>query len=407
MQKLKLLLGNLLLILLVSCNSTRLKTHVLPVPEDTFSKEISYQEKTSYEFDGIHVDNEFDGARMNGFSKVSDNVFRVVVSPENTPINASAYFAFRIWSERERNIELEIEYTEHEHRYIPKLSYDAVNWKRMDSTLFDTIKAPDLATLRLSLNADTLYVAAQELMTSGHNSHWVDSLARTHHHLNKSVAGTSTLGRDIELLDLNKAGQTHAIAIFSRLHPPEITGYMAMKEFVETLLEDNALARQFRDKFRILVYPMINPDGVDLGHWRHNVGGIDLNRDWSHYRQKETDVVANHLVDALNASGHNLVLGLDFHSTQEDIYYTLTDNRKSNIYGFKDAWIYAIDEHFDDYTPDDAPYDLNQPITKAWFYLQFDAEGITYEVGDETDRDFVKDKARVAALEMMKLLVLK
>ena len=407
MQKLKLLLGSLLLISLVSCNSTRLKTHVLPVPEDTYSKEISYQEKTSYEIDGIHVDNEFDGARMNGFSKVSDNVFRVVVSPENTPINASAYFAFRIWSERERNIELEIEYTEHEHRYIPKLSYDAVNWQRMDSTSFDTIKAPDLATLRLSLNTDTLYVAAQELMTSGHNSHWVDSLASTHHHLNKSVAGTSTLGRDIELLDLNKAGQSHAIAIFSRLHPPEITGYMAMKEFVETLLEDNALARQFRDKYRILVYPMINPDGVDLGHWRHNVGGIDLNRDWSHYRQKETAVVANHLVDALNASGHSLVLGLDFHSTQEDIYYTLTDNRKSNIYGFKDAWIYAIDEHFEDYTPDDAPYDLNQPITKAWFYLQFDAEGITYEVGDETDRDFVKNKARVAAIEMMKLLVLK
>ena len=60
MQKLKLLLGSLLLISLVSCNSTRLKTHVLPVPEDTYSKEISYQEKTSYEIDGIHVDNEFD-----------------------------------------------------------------------------------------------------------------------------------------------------------------------------------------------------------------------------------------------------------------------------------------------------------------------------------------------------------
>ena len=42
----------------------------------------------------------------------------------------------------------------------------------------------------------------------------------------------------------------------------------------------------------VIVYPLMNPDGVDEGHWRHNTGGIDLNRDWAHYNQPETRQVA-------------------------------------------------------------------------------------------------------------------
>ena len=46
-------------------------------------------------------------------------------------------------------------------------------------------------------------------------------------------------------------------------------------------------------------------------------------------------------------------------------------------------------------------------MTKGWFYLAFGAEAIIYEVGDETDRKYLKEKARFAASEMMKLLVLR
>ena len=41
------------------------------------------------------------------------------------------------------------------------------------------------------------------------------------------------------------------------------------------------------EKFRVLAFPLMNPDGVDLGHWRHNAGGIDLNRDWSTTTRKK------------------------------------------------------------------------------------------------------------------------
>ena len=61
-----------------------------------------------------------------------------------------------------------------------------------------------------------------------------------------------------------------------------------------------------------MVFPLMNPDGVDLGHWRHNAGGIDLNRDWALYRQPETRLVADFIVKEVKTQKSQLVLGLDF-----------------------------------------------------------------------------------------------
>ena len=398
-----------LVFFITACASGKLKEHSYPVPEDTSTKPINDQVKTSYRFDGVYVDNEFDGARMNGFRQINDTTFRVIVSPENTPINASSYFAFRIRSERDRRIDLEIEYTEHEHRYVPKLSKDRLHWTAMDTTEFDTIKAGNLATLRLEVDAGWLYVAGQELMTSSDCKAWADSLDHSSENIRKLTIGKSIRGRDIYCLNMDwqSVKKKPAIVIFGRLHPPEVSGYMAMLSFVDELLKDNQIATDFRNNYRILVYPMINPDGVDLGHWRHNTGGIDLNRDWSSYKQQEVRLVAEHLTSATRKMKNSVVLALDFHSTQEDLYYTLTDNRISVIDGFKDYWFEAIDSSFQEYTPQEEAYDFNQAITKSWFFKQFGAESITYEVGDETPRSFVDEKARVAAREMMKLLVLK
>lgn len=403
---------NILFLLMVllgfGCTSIKLKQHVFPEPVDTFDKEISYQKKQKITHNGVSVDNLFDGARMNDFIQINDTTFRVIVSPENFPINESAYFGFRIQAENKKEIDLEIQYTEHEHRYIPKLSTDGINWTPMDTLAFDTLKAKNIATLQLQIDKKPLYVCGQELMTSSNAREWSSAMA-TRPFVTMGVAGQSKLDREILFFDIdqNPRDKKDAVVIFSRLHPPEVTGYMAMQAYVETILDTTALSKLFREKYRVLVYPMLNPDGVDLGHWRHNTGGIDLNRDWSYYRQKEVSVVANHVVEKVKEKKNKVVIGLDFHSTQEDIYYTLTDNRQSSVFGFKDIWLEGIDDAFMDYTPLDGPFDLGTPITKGWFYLQFGAEGITYEVGDETPRDFVKMKAKVAAKEMMKLLVLR
>ena len=87
-----------------------------------------------------------------------------------------------------------------------------------------------------------------------------------------------------------------------RQHPPEVSGYRSFLYFFNRLMDSDELAQNFRSNFHIIAYPMLNPDGVEQGHWRHNSKGIDLNRDWEYFRQPETRSVR----DALTLSRWSL-----------------------------------------------------------------------------------------------------
>lgn len=399
----------LLSLVVISCANYKLKTYELPNPKDTSTKEISYQVKKTYTIDSlVFADNEFDAARLNNFSKLNDSTYQVTILPENEPINNSPYYAFRVWSKESKNINLQLNYPTTTHRYWPKISADGKNWKPIDSVNFQLFNKDSIAQLKLTVNENKLWIAAQEIHTSVDAKNWAAETA-AHKCVRYSVIGKSKQSRDLIELDIyggDPKGK-ELIVILSRQHPPELTGYFAMQFFIDELLKDTKLSNDFRNKYRILVYPMVNPDGVDLGHWRHNTGGIDLNRDWAYYRQTEVSSIVNHIVDTANEMNNEVILGLDFHSTQEDLYYSFTDDIHSVIYPFKDYWMAGIDSSIEGYTPDDHPYAIGDPISKAWFYNQFNAESITYEIGDETPRGFIKLKAEVAAREMMKLLILK
>ena len=190
------------------------------------------------------------------------------------------------------------------------------------------------------------------------------------------------------------------IVILSRQHPPEVTGYFAMQSFVESIINEGAI-NGFLDKYRVLVYPLLNPDGVDLGHYRHNTGGIDMNRDWSVYNQPEIEQVTKHIISEVSKNKNNVLLGLDFHSTYHDIYYTPDESVKRKIPDFTKKWLDGIrtELNMDDINEKAGP--VYRPTSSGWFNKQFGATGITYEIGDDTPRDFIKRKGEVSAMVMM------
>ena len=374
---------------------------------DTKSKPITFQTKKIYHTPfGVSATNQFDGARLCDFIAINDSTYRIVSTPENEPINPSPWYAFKIWSDKAREVTLVFDYGDFAHRYFPKTSSDGHHWMAIDSAQIDSIDGK--TTARFFLTKDTTWIVAQELYTEAELRSWMNALQAAHPQtVDYGIAGKTKLGRDLYYMDLGekKAKHKDLIILLSRQHPPEVTGQFALKAFIDGLFDSPALAEAFFKSHNVLVFPMMNPDGVALGHWRHNVGGIDLNRDWAVYNQPETRVITDFINHYTYKNRNRVVLGLDFHSTWSDVYYTNLSDSASVIPNFTKQWIDSIKSGLEGYQPRVAPSALRQPVSKNWFYVHFKAVGITYEIGDDTPRDFIDKKGRWTAKKMMEILM--
>src|SRR4051794_10235179 len=73
---------------------------------------VDVQEKRTWEFKeaGIRFNNDFPGARLNECSQVGSNQFRILIRPENAPINNSPWFAFQVVSKEPKTITVTLAY---------------------------------------------------------------------------------------------------------------------------------------------------------------------------------------------------------------------------------------------------------------------------------------------------------
>lgn len=395
----------LLVFVLASCATPRqykkLKTHKYDKPVDTETKTIEIQEAITYLIDGVGATNNFPGARMNKFDRINDSLYEVSISPENAPINPSPWYAFKIWAKEARTLQLRLAYGNYWHRYSPKISKDGEQWSALDSTLVQLGIDSTSATLKLTLDKDTLWVAAQEIQDTKRVGAWINTF-KDHELVSLGIAGESALGRPLYHMNITKGEnwQKPTIIVISRQHPPEVTGFFAMQAFIETLV-DKGSKNGFFERYRLMVYPLLNPDGADLGHFRHNTGGVDLNRDWSTYNQPEIAQITEHMVKQTKEYKNNVLLGLDFHSTFQDVYYTPHESVKRKIPDFTKTWLEQIRVALQIEDINESPGIGERPTSSAWFNRQFGATGITYEIGDKTPREFIKKKGEVSAHAMM------
>ncbi len=245
----------------------------------------------------------------------------------------------------------------------------------------------------------------QELVTQENIGEWLENVIIqpyvTHTNVGKSMGQ-----REIAAFEINDEAPPNYIFLISRQHPPEVTGQFGLMRFVESLTVDSALGQRFREKFRVFVVPMMNPDGVNEGQWRHNLGGVDLNRDWVKFAQPETRAVRDAIAECLKEEGAKPYLLLDFHSTDQDVFYTQAEGAKIFPPNFTDAWLAKIKERLPDYQPNrSGDHNAGMPTSKYWGYEKYGMAAITFEFGDNTDRGFIRELSRVAAEEMMKLMI--
>jgi hypothetical protein len=397
----------LTVIFFAGCDSKVVPTHDFPQKIDTQTKEIKLQEKRQIQLGSIRIDNLFDGARMNEAVLLDDSTIEVRIKPENERINPSPWYSFRLESDEERSISVVLEYGKYKHRYWPKISTDGKHWTDLDSAGAN-IRNINRPVFAVRVGPTPIYFSAQEIQNSGHVQEWIEAIPAAPY-IEIFEYGSSKMGtilRGLEISATSTEDDPETIVIISRQHPPEVTGYFAMQAFVGEVLSDSYLSESFRKNYRVLIFPLLNPDGVDQGHWRHNAGGIDLNRDWAYYNQPEIKHLVTYIFDYLAKNDSNLILGLDFHSTKSDVYYT-NDLEQEHIEGFRELWIESLLEAVGEDNAREAPGKVTAPISKDWFYTHFGAEGIVYEIGDNTPRDLIRTKGIISAREMMKLLVLR
>lgn len=152
-----------------------------------------------------------------------------------------------------------------------------------------------------------------------------------------SKVGESLGGRDLfyvgpKIFDPNKK----TIVMFGRHHGDEGTANWIIEGFL-----NRYFTTKLNDKFQLLLYPMINPDGA-MDMIRYNRNGRDLNRSWDANSGRDEIVsIHGHLKSRLEKL-QNVVIALDMHgSFTEDFIYRVDR-------GFKGDSFYEMQQRFID-----------------------------------------------------------
>ncbi len=316
-------------------------------------------------------------------------------------INASAWYAFKLIPHTAGDAVITLRYKGGHHRYWPKMSVDGLTWYPVDESNFVVSPDREQAEITIPLDSSPVWIAAQEIISPAIYNFWNKKTSRATG-VPLSLLGESKAGQPIHLFDTDPKGKD-VLFLLGRQHPPEVSGAFAFFAFTESVLGDTELARTFRERFRVIAIPVLNPDGISGGNWRYNLGGVDLNRDWGRFKQPETALIGE-LLESLDAEGARLRMFIDFHSTNKNVFYT--QENPTNPPGFTARWLEAVKPVIPDYsfTIKPGPGE-NRRVAKNHIYKRYQVPSITYEVGDETNRAVTRAAARVFAEELMRQML--
>ena len=221
------------------------------------------------DFGNVKFSTNFETAHLNGCRKMASNSYELLIAPENTPINPSAWYAFDVSAPAEQVLNLTLVYSEGYHRYPIKKRIGTADWEQIE-TRPDPKSKTDRHSFTLKTNGDPVRIAAQPIFDTQKHLKWIETISNLEY-VNQTTIGQSVENRPIIKLEEVDDPTKPYILIVGRQHPPETTGADALTPFVEAIWGDTQQARNFRTNYNLIVVPLLNPDGVLHGNWRHNM----------------------------------------------------------------------------------------------------------------------------------------
>jgi hypothetical protein len=318
--------------------------------------------------------------------------FELKISPESAKLNPSPWYGFEVKKDIKSDVKLRVSFEGYNARYSPKISVDKKTWIPYDDYKLEG------KSLEINLHPgkESLWISGNNLVDSEMTYSWMDSVTISDKRVSQKKIGDSYQGRALKRMIIGNPNLEKVIMILGRQHPPEVTGYFGLRSFIDENLNGSKNFKKFLKEYTLVVYPMMNPDGIDNGNWRFNQSdsAMDLNRDWGIFSQPETTQVFEDFESLIHAYNSEVVFSLDFHSTYYDILYLVTEEKGTLSKEFLDAFNKEISEH------GNSKYSVNSVdngVFKNWFYSHYDAESITYEMGDDTSFDLINKKGRLTA----------
>ena len=354
--------------------------------------------------DIVKIEFNFPGAGSLSCEVIKSDYIKIYINPEiDDSINPSPWFAIRK-SEHSKSIKLELDYKNYKHRYYPKLSKDKKKWTKIDEIFISKKEDGKIVIIDFLPSNQKEYVASQELITDFWYDEWYNELESSGR-VKREIIGFSVLRNPIHMFFAEKNTNNPYILVLGRQHPPEVTGALAMKSFINELLTENFLTDSFLDRYNILFVPLMNPDGVMNGFWRYNANKKDLNRDWGNFTQPETDAVYKKLI---KLSNKKLVLFIDFHSTFKNIFFISDVLEDSSMKHFLRDW---LGDSRDSLSEINYSYEIinslnkDNGVSKNYIYNKYKIPSVTYEVSDNENRNIIQQSSSVLATNLMKLLL--
>ncbi len=200
----------------------------------------------------------------------------------------------------------------------PVISPDNTNWGRVQ----DVWGQSGWLCFRQYLVADTIWFAQVFPFTVSRMDAYLDSI-ETSPFLMRQTLGYSVHERPIDKItitdDFYPAEFKKTAYLISRQHPMESPPTFILTGLIDMVLKESDFADYFRRDITLIVVPIVNVDGVAEGFSRHNVNGINLNRNWQPDIENEQPAVrvVHRDIDNYVSAGNRIDLFMDLHAAPD------------------------------------------------------------------------------------------
>lgn len=354
----------------------------------------------------VQIDSDFSGGHYSEHTLQPNGVHRLVNEPEVHPINNSPWYAFRLRTDTAQSVPLELFYRHGTHRYVPKIAKaeigafpDLEDWSALPADALTISEDGSFARFTVEVPENKfLYVAGQPIFRAKDLIEPIAALAET-----TRVIGFSVEQRPLIAFESAVLPDKPIIIVVGGQHPPEVPGHLAVRVFLETLLGDSVLANDFREQFGIVALPLVNPDGLEAGHWRTNCELLDSNRHWGgDWEATEPREVSQYL----SALPGPAAFFIDFHATRRNIFYTFEPPYPTDYPGLQVAWLESINEAYPELDFEIRKgHNPGLNVSRLWGRKVLNCDSLTFEFGDREPWPSIRETTEFAARGLMRRLL--